>query len=220
MKVKLCVVGALILLSSITSIFNNLVVVDTSAQLYDEDAVDALVEKYEKQGDYYADKYNGHVNSDPSSSSSTYEQGSNEYSSYDNYEPSDYGNSYDSSYSNDGYGAKNSYNYDDKYSKYPPKDNDKDKDPIVIVKKKLFVCNGERFTDDFGTFFACLTEGTIFGSNPAGPHSREGPGNTPTYVPCNGVLCPTIDESDFSVQIFKDVATVNYLTPQGKYNKP
>ena len=46
------------------------------------------------------DKYNGPVNSDPSSSS-TYEQGSNEYSSYDNYEPSDYGNSYDSSYSND-----------------------------------------------------------------------------------------------------------------------
>ena len=54
MKVTLFAVGALILLSSITSIFNNLVVVDTSAQLYDEDAVDALVEKYEKQGDYYA----------------------------------------------------------------------------------------------------------------------------------------------------------------------
>ena len=97
MKVKLFAVGALILLSSITSIFNNLVVVDTSAQLYDDDAVDALIEKYEKQGDYYDNKYNGPVNSDPSSS--TYEQGSNEYSSYDNYEPSDYGNSYDSSYS-------------------------------------------------------------------------------------------------------------------------
>ena len=61
-------VGALILLSSITSIFNNLVVVDTSAQLYDEDAVDALVEKYEKQGDYYTDKYKVPGNSDSSSS--------------------------------------------------------------------------------------------------------------------------------------------------------
>ena len=32
------------------------------------DAVDALIEKYEKKGDYYENKYNGHVNSDPSSS--------------------------------------------------------------------------------------------------------------------------------------------------------
>ena len=138
MKVTLFAVGALILLSSITSIFNNLVVVDTSAQLYDEDAVDALIEKYEKQGDYYADKYKGPVNSDPSSSS-TYEQGSNEYSSYDNYEPSDYGNSYDSSYSNDdGYGAKNSYYMDDKYSKYPPKENKKYtcRDSGLVVDKK------------------------------------------------------------------------------------
>ena len=83
------------------------------------------------------DKNNGPVNSDPSSS--TYEQGSNEYSSYDNYEPSDYGNSYDSSYSNDdGYGAKNSYYMDDKYSKYPPKENKKYTclDSGLVVDKK------------------------------------------------------------------------------------
>ena len=91
MKVTLCAVGALILLSSITSIFNNLVVVETSAQQYDEDAVNALVEKYEKIGDRYDNMYNGYENSDHSS---TYEQSSNKYSSYDNYKPSsDYGNS-------------------------------------------------------------------------------------------------------------------------------
>ena len=97
-----------------------------------------LSKNMEKQGDYYADKYNGPGNSDPSSSS-TYEQGSNEYSSYDNYEPSDYGNSYDSSYSNDGYGAKNSYYMDDKYSKYPPKENKKYTCPdsgLVVDKKE------------------------------------------------------------------------------------
>ena len=147
------------------------------------------------------DKYKGPVNSD--SSSSTYEQRSNEYSNYDDYEPSDYGNSYDSSYSNDdSYGAKNPYNYDDQYSKYPIEDNDKDKDPIVNEKKKLFVCNGERFTDEFGTFFVCLKVGTIFGSNAAGPTSGQ-------YVSCRPDLCPGIDVSDFAVEIFKDVASVH-----------
>ena len=28
------------------------------------------------------------------------------------------------------------------------------------------------------------------------------------YIPCNDEICPFIDESDFSAQIFKDVATV------------
>ena len=101
MKVTLFAVGALILLSSITSIFNNLVVVDTSAQLYeDRDAFDAVLEHLTEDNN---NRYNDYDNSD----SSSYEQSSNEYSSYDNYEPSDYGNSYDSSYNNDGYGAKN-----------------------------------------------------------------------------------------------------------------
>ena len=116
MKVTLFAVGALILLSSITSIFNNLVVVDTSAQLNeDRDAFDAVLEHLAEDNN---NRYNDYDNSD----SSSYEQSSNEYSSYDNYEPSDYGNSYDSSYNNDGYGAKNSYYMDDKYSKYPPKE--------------------------------------------------------------------------------------------------
>ena len=151
MKVKLFAVGALILLSSITSIYDNLGVVDTSAQLYeDKDAFDAV---FEYLADDHDNKYNGYDNTDRSSS---YEQSSSEYSSYNNYEPSDYGNSYDSSYnndgygasdgisydssySNDGYGAKNSYNYDDKYSKYPPKENKKFTCPnsgLVVDKKE------------------------------------------------------------------------------------
>ena len=35
------------------------------------------------------------------------------------------------------------------------------------------------------------------------------------YIPCNDEICPFIDESDFSVQIFKDVATVRDLSPEG-----
>ena len=159
------------ILSSITIIFNYLVVGDASAQLYEEDAVDALVEKYEKQGDYYDNKYKDPVNSDHSSS--TYEQNSQEYSSYDNYEPSDYGNSYDSSYSNDGYGAKNSYNYDDKYSKYPPKDAKKFTCPDsgIVVDKEVHcpkICPdtttlaGHLVAAGFELDEVCNTDGTGF----------------------------------------------------------
>jgi hypothetical protein len=35
------------------------------------------------------------------------------------------------------------------------------------------------------------------------------------YVPCNDERCPFIDESDFGAQIFKDVATVLELSPEG-----
>ena len=35
------------------------------------------------------------------------------------------------------------------------------------------------------------------------------------YIPCNDEICPGIDESDFSVQIFKDVATIRDLSPEG-----
>ena len=108
MKVTLCAIGALILLSSMTGIFNNLVVVDTSAQPYEKE------DRNEKIGNNY-NMYNGYEG-----------QNTNEYSSYDNYEPSDYGKPYDTSYNNnDGHAAtKTSYNnMDDKYSKSPTKDN-------------------------------------------------------------------------------------------------
>jgi hypothetical protein len=39
--------------------------------------------------------------------------------------------------------------------------------------------------------------------------------NTPTYVQCTAEICPGIYESDFAVQIFKDVATVRDLTSEG-----
>ena len=47
-----------------------------------------------------------------------------------------------------------------------------------------------------------------FISYPPGPDSGE-------YIPCNDEICPFIDESDFGVQIFKDVATVHDLSPEG-----
>jgi hypothetical protein len=45
-------------------------------------------------------------------------------------------------------------------------------------------------------------------SIPVGPYSSQ-------YKSCTAGLCPGIDESDFAVQIFKDVATIRDLTPQG-----
>ena len=89
--------GALILLSSITIIFNNLVVVeDASAQQFQQGA---------------NNMYNGYENSVPP----VYANNPDEYSSYDNYQPAEYGNSICSSY-NDG-NDKNYNNID--YSEYP-----------------------------------------------------------------------------------------------------
>ena len=93
-----------------------------------------------------------------------------EYTTANSYDDEPYNGQYDeTNYNEDSY----SYNDNEYYSKYPTQDYDKNKEPIVNVKKKLFVCNGERFTDEFGTFFFCLTEGTIFGSNAAGPDSGQ-----------------------------------------------
>ena len=100
MKVTLCVLSVLILLSSITGIFNNLVVVDASAQQSQQQGADNM--------------YNGYENSVPPS---MYNKNPTEYSSYNNYQPADYGKAYASSY-NEGY-AKTYNNIDDKYSEYP-----------------------------------------------------------------------------------------------------
>ncbi len=105
MKVTLCVLGALILLSSITSIFNNLVIVE-----------DASAQQLQKGAD---DMYSGYENS---VQPNVYKKNNpNEYSSYDNYQPAEYGKAYTPSY-NDGY-VKNYNNIDDRYSEYPTEDN-------------------------------------------------------------------------------------------------
>ena len=98
MKAKSCVLGVLLLLSSIAIIVNNLVIVeDANAQ---------------QQG--ANDVYNGYENSVPP----VYANNPDEYSSYDNYQPADYGIAYASSY-NDG-NDQNLYNID--YSEYPTED--------------------------------------------------------------------------------------------------
>jgi hypothetical protein len=89
--------GALLLLSSIASIFNNLVFVgDASAQQFQQEA---------------DNMYNGYKNSVPPG----YANNPNEYSSYDNLKPVEYDKAYASSYK-DEY-DKNLYNID--YSEYP-----------------------------------------------------------------------------------------------------
>ncbi|HKO41305.1 MAG TPA: hypothetical protein VJU85_08595, partial [Nitrososphaeraceae archaeon] len=100
MKAILCVLGALILLSSIASIFNSLVVGDVSAQKLQPGA---------------NNMYNGYENSVPP----VYANNPNEYSDYDDYQPADSGKQYGPSY-NDGY-DKNLYNV--AYSKYPTEEN-------------------------------------------------------------------------------------------------
>ena len=67
----------------------------------------------------------------------------------------------------------------------------------------MFVCQN---IESSPALFECTSQ---TGSGlPAGPNSGQ-------YIQCTEELCPVIDESDFAVQIFKDVATVRDLTPQG-----
>jgi hypothetical protein len=94
---------------------------------------------------------------------------------------------------------------------YDPYKNDNNKNaPIVNVEKNLFVCNDvngipDNITDD-GVSITCTDPANFF--FPAGPDSGE-------YIPCDDEICPFIDESDFGAQIFKDVATVFDLSPEG-----
>ena len=98
--------------------------------------------------------------------------------------------------------------YEKAYDHY--KNNDNKNAPIVNVEKKLFVCNN---ATDTPNDFECEGFREFFGdgdfiSYPPGPDSGQ-------YIPCNDEICPFIDESDFGVQIFKDVATVHDLSPEG-----
>ena len=124
MKVKLCVLSALVLLSSITIIFNNIVVEEASAQQVQKGA-DNVYTGYENSvppvNDNDPNEYSvPPVNdNDPNEYSvpPVYDNDPNEYSSYDNYEPSEYSNIYDSG-DNEAY-VKNLNNIDYKYSEYP-----------------------------------------------------------------------------------------------------
>ena len=93
---------------------------------------------------------------------------------------------------------------------YDPYENDDKNAPIVNVEKNLFVCNDvngipDNITDD-GVFITCVNPANFF--FPAAPDSGE-------YIPCDDEICPFIDESDFGAQIFKDIATVRDLSPEG-----
>ena len=90
--------------------------------------------------------------------------------------------------------------YDQAYDYYPS-EHYKQKDPIIKIKKELFVCDE---VENDPNFFDCETQ---FG-NPSGPTSGK-------YLECTLQRCPGIAESDFAVQIYKDVATIRDLTPQG-----
>src|SRR5215208_2775268 len=105
------------------------------------------------------------------------------------------------------YDQENEYYYDQEG--YDPYKNDNNNDnykngPIVNVEKKLFVCNNA--TQNPIDFFCSATDPEFF---------IPAPIDSGKYIPCNDEICPFIDESDFGVQIFKDVATVRDLTPDG-----
>ena len=94
--------------------------------------------------------------------------------------------------------------YDKEYDPY--KNNNDNNAPIVNVEKKLFVCNNA--TDNSSNFLCTFANPEEFPFLPATIDSDE-------YIPCNDEICLGIDESDFGVQIFKDVATVRELSPEG-----
>ncbi len=108
-------------------------------------------------------------------------------------------------YYNEEYEENGYYNQE-----YNPYQDDEKNAPIVNIEKKLFVCNDvngipDNITDD-GVFITCANPANFFFL--AGPDSGE-------YKPCDDESCPFIDESDFGAQIFKDVATVLELSPEG-----
>lgn len=116
---------------------------------------------------------------------------------------SSYEEIYPLSYEEEGSYSSNEYSNDDGYEKnsYDPyKDNIK-KDHIVKIEKKLFICENVKPN----TFFQCVE----------GQFSLASPPGSVRYLECNEQLCPLVDESDFSVQLFKDVATIHDLSPQG-----
>jgi hypothetical protein len=94
----------------------------------------------------------------------------------------------------------NNDNYNDNYKNAP----------IVNVEKKLFICNN---VTDSPNDFVCEGTRVVFddGFIEAYPPALD----SGEYIPCNDEICPNIDESDFGVQIFKDVATVRELSPEG-----
>jgi hypothetical protein len=107
------------------------------------------------------------------------------------------------------YDQENEYYYDEEG--YDPYKNNNNNDnykngPIVNVEKKLFVCNNA--TQNPIDFFCSSTNPEEFFLIPEAIDSGE-------YIPCNDEICPFIDESDFSAQIFKDIATVRDLTSEG-----
>ena len=109
-------------------------------------------------------------------------------------------------YYNEEYEENGYYNQE-----YDPYKNDNNKNaPIVNVEKQLFVCNDVNGIPDNITdtpvFIECTNPANSF--FPAAPDSGE-------YKPCDDEICPFIDESDFGAQIFKDVATVRELSPEG-----
>src|ERR671911_1374749 len=108
-------------------------------------------------------------------------------------------------YYNEEYEENEYYN-----QQYDPYKNDNNKNaPIVNVEKNLFVCNDVNGIPENITDFlriGCTNPANFF--FPATPDSGE-------YIPCDDEICPFIDESDFGAQIFKDVATVRDLSPEG-----
>ena len=100
--------------------------------------------------------------------------------------------------------------YDQEYDPYK-NDNNNDNyknGPIVNVEKKLFICNN--VTGSLDNFFACVGQRDAEFPDFFFPPALD----SGEYIPCNDEICPFIDESDFSAQIFKDVATVRDLTPE------
>jgi hypothetical protein len=96
---------------------------------------------------------------------------------------------------------------------YDPYQNDEQNAPIVNVEKKLFVCSN--VTDSPNDYQCEGTRILIENGNDDFVISYPSTPDSGDYIPCNDEICPFIDESDFSVQIFKDVATVHDLSSEG-----
>ena len=180
MKVTLCLLSALILLSSITIIFKSLVVEDATAQQYQQGA---------------DNMYNGYENSVPPE----YANNPNEYSSYDNYQPADYDKAYASNY-NDG-NDKNLYNID--YSEYPTEEYKYEckTGPLEgFFVSSVEFCKHVKFDKDEDKKDTNRDNNNQTGTQgppgPEGPQGETGPQGTPGATGATGATGPAGPKGD------------------------
>ena len=83
------------------------------------------------------------------------------------------------------------------------------KPAILKITKELFVCDNIANVTEENMGFECRTEPF---NTPIGERTFISPPDSGQYISCNDIECPGVDESDFAVQVYKDVTIADDLS--------